>query len=104
MTPSKLSKSVVCLLPPTFKSWRVCIHRKARTAANAGLSAWSTRGVCQTPPHGARRVPAVYLAHAFLAFLAVAAVRGMNKLRVCSSSDGSNPTRASKFLAMESIS
>jgi len=42
-------------------------------------------------------VPAVYLTHAFLALLAIAAVRGMNNLRGCSSSDSSNPTRASNF-------
>ena len=38
------------------------------------------------------RVPAVYLAHAILAVLAVAAIRGMNNLRVCVGRDGSIPT------------
>jgi hypothetical protein len=39
----------------------------------------------------------MYLAHAFLAFLTVRALRGMNNLRVYSGLVGSNPTRASSF-------
>jgi hypothetical protein len=38
------------------------------------------------------RVPAVYPTHAFLAFLAACAQRGMNNLRVCHGADGSIPT------------
>jgi hypothetical protein len=42
------------------------------------------------------RVPAVYLAHAFLAIVAILAVRGMNKLRVPNGPDGSIPTAPTK--------
>jgi hypothetical protein len=38
------------------------------------------------------RVPAVYLAHAFLAIVAILAVRGMNNLRVPNGPHGSIPT------------
>ena len=45
-----------------------------------------------------RCVPAVYLAHAIRAIVAILAVRGMNNLRVCNEPVGSNPTRASNIL------
>jgi hypothetical protein len=45
------------------------------------------------------RVPAVYPTHAFLAFLALAALREMNNLRVCSGLDGSIPTAPTNFVA-----
>jgi hypothetical protein len=44
-----------------------------------------------------RRVPAVYLAHAIRAIVAILAVRGMNNLRASNTSVGSNPTRASNL-------
>jgi|GEM_PF-2795198 len=43
------------------------------------------------------RVPAVYLAHAILALLAITARLEINNLRVCSGPVGSNPTRASNY-------
>jgi hypothetical protein len=39
-----------------------------------------------------RRVPAVYLAHAIHAIVAIPALVGMNNLRASSSADGSIPT------------
>ena len=48
-------------------------------------------------PKGVRRVPAVYLTHAFLAILAFAALREMNNLRVCNGLDGSIPTAPTRF-------
>ncbi len=46
------------------------------------------------------RVPAVYLAHAFLAILAVDAERGMNNLRVCKGLDSSIPTTLNDLYIM----
>jgi hypothetical protein len=42
------------------------------------------------------RVPFLYLAHAFLAFLTICALRGMNNLRVCNGLDSSIPTAPTK--------
>jgi hypothetical protein len=49
-----------------------------------------------TQLHTRCRVPAVYLAHAILAIVAILAVRGMNKLRVPNGPDGSIPTAPTK--------
>ena len=52
----------------------------------------------------AARYPAVYLADAILAIVAILEVRGMNNLRVCNGRRSSNPTRASSFFGPKSIS
>jgi hypothetical protein len=51
-----------------------------------------------------RHVPAVYLADAILAIVAILEVREMNNLRVCNGRRGSNPTRASTFSPLLSVS
>jgi hypothetical protein len=44
------------------------------------------------------RVPAVYLAHAFLAIVAILEVRVLNNLRACNGRRGSTPTPGTIFL------
>jgi len=43
----------------------------------------------------------VYLAHAILEIVAIAAERGMNNLRVCSDPDGSIPTAPTNIFSIE---
>jgi len=57
-----------------------------------GTPAVSPRSRCAEQSDRAR-VPAVYLTHAFLAFLSVRALRGMNNLRGCNVLDIPTPPR-----------
>jgi hypothetical protein len=50
--------------------------------------------------HTRRRVPAVYLAHAIHAIVAIPALVGMNNLRASSSADGSFPTALPTFFLL----
>ncbi len=82
---------------PHKKTFCECL-RSAFGFGASGLSCASASGASRRstkrrayggPGLGANalRVPAVYLAHAFLAFLTIAAIHGMNNLRNCNDPD-----------------
>jgi len=53
---------------------------------------------CDEESRGTSFVPFLYLSLSFLAFLSDSSKRGMNKLRVCNSADGSIPTAPTRTL------